>query len=285
MNYRHAYHAGNFADVFKHIILTRIIEYLKRKEAAFRVLDTHAGAGIYDLASPETAKTGEWIAGIGRLCEVDPDTEIADLVGPYLEIIAQYRDGDLLTAYPGSPMVARQLLRKQDRLSVYELHPEDSKALGATFAGDYQVRVNHLDGWLVPGAHLPPKEKRGLVLIDPPFEETGEFARLASAFEKAHRRWPGGTVIGWYPLKHENQVGDFIGVMRNCGIEKLLRVEFWLAPAKSQAEFCGCGVIIKNPPFVLTNELNAILPFLCRTLGTGKAGFRIEWLAREAKHG
>lgn len=284
MNYRHAYHAGNFADVFKHIILVRIIEYFKRKEAAFRVFDTHAGVGVYDLASPETAKTGEWISGIGRFCEVEPGKEIARLIHPYLEVVAQYRDGSLLTAYPGSPMIIRKLLRKQDRLSLCELHPEDSEKLAANFAGDYQVRVNQLDGWLVPGAHLPPKEKRGLMLIDPPFEETEEFERLKSAIEKSHRRWKGGTVMAWYPLKHEKQVGDFASDLKNSGIEKLLRIEFWLEASKTEAEFRGCGMIIKNPPFTLTSELNKILPFLCKTLGTGKAGFRLEWLTRETKH-
>ncbi|MGI9400249.1 MAG: 23S rRNA (adenine(2030)-N(6))-methyltransferase RlmJ [Rhizobiaceae bacterium] len=281
MNYRHAYHAGNFADVFKHIILTRVIEYLKRKDGAFRVYDTHAGTGIYDLASPETARTGEWISGIGRLIEVQPGNELADLIGPYLEIVANYRDGDLLTAYPGSPMIARKLLRKQDRLSLYELHPEDSKKLAAEFAGDYQVRVNQLDGWLVPGAHLPPKEKRGMVLIDPPFEEKGDFGRLATAFEKSHRRWPGGTILAWYPLKHQKAVSGFVDGLKKSNIEKLLRIEFWLEPERTEVKFRGCGLIIKNPPYTLAGELKVILPFLCENLGTGEAGFRVEQLTDE----
>lgn len=285
MNYRHAYHAGNFADVFKHIILVRVIEYLKRKDAAFRVFDTHAGVGVYDLASPETAKTGEWISGIGRFCEVTPDEKNAKLVEPYLKIIAEYQDGNLLKAYPGSPMIARKLLRKQDRLSLCELHREDYGKLAGIFAGDYQVRVNQIDGWLVPGAHLPPKEKRGLVLIDPPFEEADDFQRLISAIEKSDRRWQGGTIIAWYPLKHERRVSDFVNTLKNGDIEKLLRIEFWLEAAKTEAEFRGCGMIIKNPPYTLTSELNSILPFLCKSLGTGKAGFRLEWLTREASEG
>jgi 23S rRNA (adenine2030-N6)-methyltransferase len=278
MNYRHAYHAGNFADVFKHIVLVRIIEYLKRKEAAFRVFDTHAGSGLYDLASPEAAKTGEWISGIGRLLEARPDSGTALLIEPYLAAVSRFKEGELLTAYPGSPMIARSLLRKQDRLSLCELHPADGEKLAELFAGDYQVRVNKLDGWLVTGAHLPPKENRGLVLIDPPFEEAGEFSRLRAAIEKAHRRWPGGTLMAWYPLKHETDVVRFIADMKESSIEKLLRVEFKLEAAGMDSAFRGCGLIVKNPPFTLTGELNKILPFLCKALGTGRAGFRLEWL-------
>lgn len=281
MNYRHAYHAGNFADVFKHIVLVRIIEYLKRKDAAFRVFDTHAGAGLYDLASPEAAKTGEWISGIGRLLEARPEAETATLIEPYLAAVNAFREGKLLTAYPGSPTIARSLLRKQDRLSLCELHPADEKKLAELFAGDYQVRVNKLDGWLVAGAHLPPKEKRGLVFIDPSFEEAGEFSRLTGAIEKAHRRWPGGTIMVWYPLKHESSVVRFISDLKKSGIQKLLRVEFRLEAADKEPTFRGCGLIVKNPPFTLTGELNRILPFLCKALGTKHAGFHLEWLTSQ----
>jgi 23S rRNA (adenine2030-N6)-methyltransferase len=179
MNYRHSYHAGNFADVLKHVVLAQIIAYLKRKDQAFRVIDTHAGVGLYDLSSEEAQKTGEWRGGIGR---VDRGKAMSDRLAAFLEpwltaVRALNPDGGM-RLYPGSPKLARLLFRKQDRLSAIELHPADAKQLSSLFEGDFQVRVTELDGWLALGAHLPPKEKRGLVLIDPPFEQDGEFDRL-----------------------------------------------------------------------------------------------------------
>ncbi|TIT03106.1 MAG: 23S rRNA (adenine(2030)-N(6))-methyltransferase RlmJ, partial [Mesorhizobium sp.] len=165
MNYRHAYHAGNFADVVKHAVLARLVEYLKQKDKAFRVIDTHAGIGRYDLASVEAGKTGEWQGGIGRLTEATLEPQAAALLQPYLEAVrAQNPDGGL-KHYPGSPLIVRHLLRSQDRLTAIELHPEDAVRLKLVFAGDFQARVIELDGWLALGAQLPPKEKRGLVLI------------------------------------------------------------------------------------------------------------------------
>ncbi|TIT43493.1 MAG: 23S rRNA (adenine(2030)-N(6))-methyltransferase RlmJ, partial [Mesorhizobium sp.] len=170
MNYRHAYHAGNFADVVKHAVLTRLLDYLKQKDKAFRVIDTHAGIGRYDLSSVEAQKTGEWLGGIGRLVGADLDTRVAALLAPYLEAVRAVNPEGGVKNYPGSPLIARHLLRKQDRLTAIELHPQDAERLKAVFAGDFQTRVIELDGWLALGAHLPPKEKRGLVLVDPPFE-------------------------------------------------------------------------------------------------------------------
>jgi 23S rRNA (adenine2030-N6)-methyltransferase len=283
MNYRHAFHAGNFADVFKHAILARIIDYLKRKEGAFRVIDTHAGRGEYELSSQESARTGEWISGIGRLLEADLPPAVSDLLAPYLSTIE--RINGRLELYPGSPLVARRLLRKQDRLSAWELHEEDEKALAGLFEGDYQVRVSRLDGWLVPGAHLPPKEKRGVVLIDPPFEVPGEFDRIAEALVKAHRRWPGGTVMAWYPLKHETAVSDFIATLAEIDLPKLMRCELWLRPPAGGPAFRGCGAIIKNPPFVLYEELETLLPALAKILGgSHEPGCRVDRISGESPH-
>lgn len=170
MNYRHAYHAGNFADVVKHIILTRIVLYMQRKDHGFRVIDTHAGIGRYDLKGTEAGKTGEWQSGIGRLLEAKLDTDVAGLIQPYLDIVRAENPDGAIRHYPGSPLIVRHLLRKQDRLSALELHPDDARLLAELFEGDVQVRVTQLDGWLALGAHLPPKEKRGLILVDPPFE-------------------------------------------------------------------------------------------------------------------
>ncbi|RUW96788.1 23S rRNA (adenine(2030)-N(6))-methyltransferase RlmJ, partial [Mesorhizobium sp. M2A.F.Ca.ET.037.01.1.1] len=220
MNYRHAYHAGNFADVVKHAVLARLVEYLKQKDKAFRVIDTHAGIGRYDLASVEAGKTGEWQGGIGRLTEATLEPQAAALLQPYLEAVrAQNPDGGL-KHYPGSPLIVRHLLRSQDRLTAIELHPKDAVRLKLVFAGDFQARVIELDGWLALGAQLPPKEKRGLVLIDPPFEEEGEFSRLVDGLRKAHRRWPGGIYALWYPIKDRRAVTAFRGALKETGIPK-----------------------------------------------------------------
>jgi len=168
MNYRHVYHAGNFADVHKHILLVRVIEYLKRKDKPFRVIDTHAGTGDYDLSSVEAQKTGEWRDGIARLLEASLPEAAAALVAPYLDIVRSFNQGHPFRYYPGSPTIARGLLRARDRLTAIERHPQDAFSLKARFAGDFQSRVIELDGWLALGAHVPPKERRGLVLVDPP---------------------------------------------------------------------------------------------------------------------
>ena len=197
MNYRHVYHAGNFADVFKHAILVRILLYLKKKDKPFRVIDTHAGVGLYDLSSAQAQKTGEWRGGIGRIMGASLPAQAAALIKPYLEIVRAANGGGPFRHYPGSPTIVRQMLRGRDRLTAVEKHPADAFALKARFGGDFQTRIIELDGWLALGAQVPPKEHRGLVLVDPPFEEPDEFARMADGLVKAYRRWPGGTYAFW----------------------------------------------------------------------------------------
>ncbi|TJW39086.1 MAG: 23S rRNA (adenine(2030)-N(6))-methyltransferase RlmJ, partial [Mesorhizobium sp.] len=230
MNYRHAYHAGNFADVVKHVVLSRLVEYLKQKDKAFRVIDTHAGIGRYDLSSSEAHKTGEWQGGIGRLIDAEPSGAAAALLAPYLDAVRSLNPDGAVKKYPGSPLIARHLLRKQDRLSAIELHPQDVAKLKALFASDFQTRVIELDGWLALGAHLPPKEKRGLVLVDPPFEEEGEFDRLVEGLQRAHKRWPGGIYALWYPVKDRKAVAAFRKALKETGIPKLLDIGFEIRP-------------------------------------------------------
>ena len=231
MNYRHAYHAGNFADVVKHAALSRLVEYLKLKDKAFRVVDTHAGAGLYDLSSEEAQKTGEWLEGIGRLLEAKLSPQAGALLAPYLEAVSAANPKGGVEKYPGSPLIVRHLLRPQDRLSAIELHPKDFQRLKALFAGDFQVRAIELDGWLALGAHLPPKEKRGLVLVDPPFEQEGEFDRLVDGLVRAHRRWPGGIYALWYPIKDRAAVARFRAGLKESGIPKILDVTFEIRSA------------------------------------------------------
>ena len=262
MNYRHAYHAGNFADVVKHMLLTRIIEYLKRKPGAFRVIDTHAGTGLYDLSSEEAQKTGEWRDGIGRLLDAKLPDDAAALAAPYLDAVRAFNAGHPFRYYPGSPVLTKQLLRGADRLTAIELHPEDCFALRTRFAGDWQVRVIELDGWLAMGAQVPPKEKRGLVIVDPPFEKEGEFKRVVDGLQKAHRRWPGGTYALWYPIKDHNAVTAMREMLKQTGIPKIMDVVFELRQPSPEPRFDGTGMIVVNPPYVLEDELKVLLPAL-----------------------
>ena len=282
MNYRHAYHAGNFADVVKHVVLTRLLEYLKQKDKAFRVIDTHAGIGRYDLSSVEAQKTGEWQGGIGRLIDASFDASAAALLAPYLEAVRSINPDGGVKRYPGSPLIARHLMRKQDRLSAIELHPKDAARLRTEFGGDFQTRVMELDGWLALGAHLPPKEKRGLVLIDPPFEEEGEFDRLVDGLERAHKRWPGGIYALWYPIKDRRAIIAFRKALRQSGIPKLLDIEFEIRPSSTEPSLDGSGMVVVNPPFTLEGELRTVLPALHRLLVVEKpAHWSLDRLAGE----
>lgn len=282
MNYRHAYHAGNFADVVKHAALARLVDYLKVKDKAFRVIDTHAGIGLYDLSSEEAQKTGEWRDGIGRVIDHPLPPEAAALLGPYLEAVRSANPGGGLKRYPGSPMIVRRLLRKQDRLSAIELHPDDARKLARRFAGDFQTRVIELDGWLALGAHLPPKEKRGLVLIDPPFEEKDEFGRLIDGLIKAHRRWPGGIYALWYPIKDRRAVNSFRAGLSASGIANIIDLRFDVRAPSSEPRLEGSGMVVVNPPFTFEKEMRVVLPALHKVLAeTPAARWSVEWLAGE----
>lgn len=290
MNYRHAYHAGNFADVFKHIVLTRVLLYMQRKEQALRVIDTHAGIGRYDLGGVEAGKTLEWRGGIEQVIEAKAKgtvpAPVLELIAPYLDIIEAENTGGKnnghLRYYPGSPLLTRRLMRPQDRLSALELHPQDAKTLAALFEGDYQTRVTELNGWLALGAHLPPKEKRGLVLVDPPFEIAGEFDRLVDGLVKAHRRFATGTYALWYPVKDRREVNRFINNLKETGIAKILRLELSVRAASLEERFDGTGMIVINPPYLLQEEMGKISPWLATLFGENNQGnYRIEWINGE----
>jgi 23S rRNA (adenine2030-N6)-methyltransferase len=281
VNYRHAFHAGGFADVVKHVILTRILEYLKLKPGAFRMIDTHAGIGRYSLTGDEAMRSPEWKDGIGRLLKAKLPERAAGLVAPYLAVVERENPNGTLTRYPGSPLIARNLLRPQDRLSALELHPADYRKLRDLFAGDVQVRVTELDGWLALNAYVPPKEKRGLVVVDPPFEEDGEWGRLVEGLANAHKKWSTGIYALWYPLKAPRVVNGFIADLKATGIPKMLRTELAVAPPTA-GTFYGTGMIVVNPPFVLEAELREILPALATVMAEGTGSSRLEWLRRES---
>lgn len=280
MNYRHAFHAGNFADVIKHIILTRLIEYLKLKPAAFRVIDTHAGIGRYSLTGDEAKRSPEWMDGVAKLLKADLAAKPKALIQPYLDVIAGENQNGTLARYPGSPLLARKLFRPQDRLSALELHPADYRKLRDLLEGDVQARVSELDGWLALNAYVPPKEKRGLVLVDPPFEEEGEWTRLVEGLAKAHKKWATGLYALWYPLKEPREVNRFATDLKATGIPKMLRAELLVERAVA-GKLYGSGMILVNPPFVLEDELKSILPALVKALGRDGASHRLEWIRGE----
>lgn len=282
MNYRHIYHAGNFADVLKHAVLARLIVYLQQKDKAFRVIDTHAGIGLYDLSSAEAQKTGEWLDGIGKLISAELPDDVAALLAPYLDAVRALNPEGGVKLYPGSPKLTRMLLREQDRLSAMELHPADCETLRDLFAGDYHVRVTELDGWLSLGAHMPPKEKRGIVLVDPPFEIEGDYERLVDGLVKAYRRFPGGTYCLWYPLKKGAPIKDFHHALKETEIPKMLCTELSVRSDRETTGLSGTGLIIVNPPYTLHDELKKILPVLKALLAQDRfASARNIWLRGE----
>jgi len=282
MNYRHAFHAGNFADVVKHATLARIITYLKRKPAPIRVIDTHAGIGVYDLAADEATRTGEWRDGIGRLLAADMPEDMAALLAPYLDMVRALNDDGDPRSYPGSPELARQLCRPADGLTLVELHPQDAETLAARYRRDRRVKVVELDGWLALGAFLPPKEKRGLVLIDPAFEEPDEYDRLTRGLIKACGRWPSGIYCAWYPIKDVAKVEGFHAAVAGSGIRRVLRIEMTVASPDADGPLAGCGLLVVNPPFTLHDDMARLLPWLTTVLGRGAgAGHRVDWLVPE----
>jgi 23S rRNA (adenine2030-N6)-methyltransferase len=282
MNYRHAFHAGGFADVIKHIVLVRILIYLQDKPAPFRIIETHAGAGVYDLGGDEARRGGEWLTGIARLMQARFSETTLPLVAPYLDIVRAFNPQAALEAYPGSPLIARALLRPQDRLTACEVEPKARKRLIDALRRDTQARVVDLDGWTALPAFVPPNERRGLVLIDPPYEQKDEFERMAKGFAQAFAKWPTGSYMLWYPVKSRRatdnlarHVAEVAGAVAPPG--KCLRLEFSAAPQIAEAGLTSAGLLIVNPPWTLAGELKAILPELEKPLGQGGAGrFRLE---------
>ena len=283
MNYRHAFHAGSFADVFKHAVLCRILHYLRGKPAAFRVIDTHAGAGLYDLTSSEASRGGEWRDGIERLLTTQLAAPMAALLAPFLEVVGALNERDRLTTYPGSPALARAWLRPQDRLIACELEPKACVTLAGHLRGDTRIKTIEIDGWAALTAYLPPSERRGLVLVDPPFEDDGDFHRLSHGLALAHRKWATGVYALWYPIKDRGEPDALAKRLRRLGPAKILRAELNVAPLSDPARLNGCGLILVNPPWTLEDELSVLLPGLAGILGRdGKGGFRLDWLAGEA---
>ena len=277
MNYRHAFHAGNFADVVKHALLARILAYLVQKPAPLRFVDTHAGLGIYDLSGEEASRTGEWRAGIARIDPAAVPPALAEILEPYLAAVGPAGPDGSWRSYPGSPAIAQWVLRPEDRMTLCELHPDDAETLRAAMGRDRRVKVLAGDGYRALNALLPPPERRGLVLIDPPFEKPGEFDALAGALLRAWRKWPTGTYMAWYPLKDRAAVGRFGHGLAAAGLRRLLQVHL-LVGDPDAGPLAGSGLVVVNPPFTLRDEAEALLPWLAERLG--RPGEPTEWTVR-----
>lgn len=279
MNYRHAYHAGNFADVQKHAVLALVIEHLKRKDSAFRYLDTHAGIGVYDLSSQQAEKTGEWLTGIGRiLAEADPPEELA----PYLHAVEAVNPGGGVLHYPGSPAIVAALARPCDHLSLCELHPEDADSLRRRFRFDARVGVHHLDGYGALKSMLPVPERRGLVLIDPPFEVKDEFSLMLKGMNHALKRWPTGMYGLWYPIKARQPIDRFHADLVMLGLPKILVAEVMIDDGDAPDRLNGAGLVLINPPWKLDEALGRLLPWLADVLAPAGGFHRLDWLVPEA---
>jgi 23S rRNA (adenine2030-N6)-methyltransferase len=279
MNYRHAFHAGNFADVLKHAVMAWIIDYLQRKPGPIRVIETHAGAGLYDLAASAAARTGEWREGVGRLDEpLDAPAEAA--LAPYRAALAALRAGHGPQTYPGSPLICQHMLRADDRYVGAELHGETNWQLSTLLKRDSRCKILLLDGWQALRANVPPKERRGLVLIDPAFEAPDEWAKLEAQLIAAWRKWPTGCYLAWYPIKNPRQSDDLAHAVYEAGVASAVRLEIMVDDLETADRLAGCGLVVVNPPFGLEEQALRLLPSLAERLGRSrKAGWRCEIIA------
>jgi 23S rRNA (adenine2030-N6)-methyltransferase len=282
LSYRHAFHAGNFADVHKHAVLTLLLQSLLRKDSPFCYMDMHAGAGRYDLGSAESRKNAEHLRGIARLWQRD---DIPAALRPYLDAVRSVnpsQDTAVPRSYPGSPRIARHFLRPQDRMVLSELHPSDIQHLSQEFFQDRQVAVYHLDAYQGIKALLPPKERRGLVLMDPAFERREELTRMISGLEAAVARWAHGLFALWFPITNRATLADFYRRLEKTGIRKILVSELCVRPPLTARQLNGSAMAIVNPPWRLDSELEEMLPWLCLALTDEGAGrCRIDWLVPE----
>lgn len=289
MNYRHHFHAGNFADVMKHVLLVRLVRALQRKDTGFLYLDTHAGRGGYDLAAATTgdsrARKPEWPDGIGRLWNA---RDLPEMVAEYVGLVRVFdrQGGNLAEAvrfYPGSPWFSWRLARPQDRLVCCEKHPAECAALRTAMGFGSRVSIEEIDGYAAMRGLLPPRERRALILIDPPFEAPDEFAQIAVALGGALRRFPRGVFVIWYPLTRRARVDEFLGAVVALKPPPTLLVELAIAGESAGLKMRGCGLVVINPPWQFDGEARAVLGGLAATLAQTPGGASVvDWLVAES---
>lgn len=277
MNYRHIYHAGNICDVVKHSILATLLRHLLAKDKPFTVLDTHAGTGCYNLQDERATKTNEAASGILKFLEAAP----IEGLEAYYGLLRKLNPDNIWQQYPGSPLIVRHMLRAQDELIACELHPEDANELRRRFYHDPQVHVHQRDGYEALMALFPPASKRGLVLIDPPYEQPDEFDRLTQNLVAAHKRWNAGQFAVWYPIKERPTIWRWHEALVASGMRKILCAEFIFEREVRSDRLNGTGMIIVNPPWQFEEELKRLFPALHQALGTPHQGGSINWLVGE----
>ncbi|OCG02361.1 23S rRNA (adenine(2030)-N(6))-methyltransferase RlmJ [Gilliamella apis] len=269
LSYRHSYHAGNHADVLKHIVLTLCINSLKEKEKPFLYLDTHSGAGRYLLQSEHSEKTGEYLSGINLIWQ---QSETPELLNTYLSVLKRYNPFDNLKYYLGSPLIAKQLLREQDKINLTELHPTDYPLLRQEFSKDKRARVLREDGFSQLKSKLPPESRRGIILIDPSYEIKDDYQKIPKALLEAYKRFATGIYLIWYPVVSRTQTQKMIDEIVNLGIKKISQFEFAIKPDNNQKGMTASGMIVINPPWKLHEQMQTIMPWLKKILDTEKTG-------------
>ncbi|MDE1515908.1 MAG: 23S rRNA (adenine(2030)-N(6))-methyltransferase RlmJ [Vibrio sp.] len=278
LSYRHSFHAGNHADVLKHIVQSLILTSLQQKEKPFVYHDTHSGVGRYDLTHEWSEKTGEYKQGIARVWQQET---IPEQLESYFDAIRQLNQGDTLRYYPGSPRVARAHLREQDRMVLTELHPSDYPLLEQEFHRDRQVSIYKEDGFTRLKASLPPRERRGLVLIDPPYELAKEYRDVVRAIAHSHQRWATGIYAIWYPVVNRCDIDDMLQGLQDLGIRKILQIELGVSPDTNERGMTASGMIVINPPWTLESQMQTILPFLQQAIAPATGHYKLQWIVPE----
>ncbi|MGG5414434.1 23S rRNA (adenine(2030)-N(6))-methyltransferase RlmJ [Edwardsiella tarda] len=279
LSYRHSFHAGNHADVLKHTVQSLIIEALKEKEKPFLYLDTHAGAGRYLLSGEHAEKTGEYLEGIARLWQQD---DLPAELEPYMMTVRHFNRSGQLRYYPGSPLIARQLLREQDRLHLSELHPSDFPLLRAEFQKDERARVVRENGYQQLKSQLPPASRRGLILIDPPYELKSDYQDVVKGIQEGYKRFATGTYALWYPVVLRQNIKRLVHALEESGIRRILQIELAVRPDSDQRGMTASGMIVINPPWKLEGQMRSVLPWLHQVLvpeGTGHTS--VNWIVPE----
>ncbi|GAB2653902.1 23S rRNA (adenine(2030)-N(6))-methyltransferase RlmJ [Vibrio panuliri] len=278
LSYRHSFHAGNHADVVKHIVQSLILDALKQKDKPFVYHDTHSGVGRYDLTHEWSEKTGEYKQGIARIWD---NPNIPEDIKSYIESIKTLNNGETLRYYPGSPRVARAQIRQQDRMVLTELHPSDHPLLEQEFERDRQVSIYKEDGFKRLKASLPPQERRGLVLIDPPYELAKEYRDVVQAIYQSHKRWATGIYAIWYPVVNRCDIEDMIEGLEGLGIRKILQIELGVSPDTNERGMTASGMIVINPPWKLESQMQEILPFLQEAIAPVTGHWKVDWIVPE----
>ena len=279
LSYRHSFHAGNHADVLKHTVQSLIISSLNEKEKPYLYLDTHAGAGRYLLSGEHAERTGEYLEGIARIWQQD---DLPAELAPYIKAVKDLNPGGKLRYYPGSPLIARYLMREQDKLQLTELHPSDFPLLRGEFQKDKRTRVDRADGYLQLKAKLPPVSRRGFVLIDPPYELKSDYQAVVKGIQEGYKRFSTGVYALWYPVVLRQQIKRLCNDLEATGIRRILQIELAVLPDSDRHGMTASGMIVINPPWKLEQQMNNVLPWLHKVLSPNGTGHtKLEWIVPE----